>query len=96
MKAFTVSAFKPKVYLYSICVLMSDIGENSRATIGDVAEQAGVSIATVSRVINQTGQVAEETAARVWVVIEALNYSPHPAARGLATDRKSTRLNSSH
>ena len=90
MKAFTVSAFKPKVYLYSICVLMSDIGENSRATIGDVAEQAGVSIATVSRVINQTGQVAEETAARVWAVIEALNYSPHPAARGLATRRTNT------
>ena len=66
---------------------MSQLAEFSRATIGDVAEKAGVSIATVSRVINKTGQVAESTAARVWDAVAALNYSPHAAARGLASRR---------
>lgn len=66
---------------------MSQFTEFSRATIGDVAEKAGVSIATVSRVINKTGQVAESTALRVWSAVNELNYSPHAAARGLASRR---------
>lgn len=57
----------------------------SRATIADVAERAGVSIATVSRVLNKTGQVAEATAARVQAAIDSLNFTPHAAARGLAS-----------
>jgi LacI family transcriptional regulator len=63
---------------------------NARATINDVATQAGVSIATVSRVVNNTGPVAEETADRVQQVIARLNYIPHPAARGLAGRRSQT------
>ncbi len=66
---------------------MSQFTEFSRATIGDVAEMAGVSIATVSRVINKSGQVAESTALRVWNAVTELNYSPHAAARGLASRR---------
>lgn len=66
------------------------MAEFSRVTIDDVAEKAGVSIATVSRVINKTGQVAESTAIRVWDAIEALNYAPHAAARGLASRRTNT------
>jgi LacI family transcriptional regulator len=62
----------------------------SRATIADVAQRAGVSIATVSRVINRTGPVAEETAAQVQVAIAELNYVPHAAARGLASRRTDT------
>lgn len=62
----------------------------SRATIADVAEKAGVSIATVSRVMNQTGQVSEATAARVREVIAHLNYTPHAAARGLASRKTNT------
>ncbi|MBI1280169.1 MAG: LacI family DNA-binding transcriptional regulator [Anaerolineaceae bacterium] len=69
---------------------MSKISENSRATIDDVAERAGVSIATVSRVINKTGQVAEATTIRVWDAIASLDYSPHAAARGLASRRTNT------
>jgi DNA-binding LacI/PurR family transcriptional regulator len=61
-----------------------------RATIADVAERAGVSIATVSRVLNQTGPVAEETAAQVEAAIAALKYVPHAAARGLASKRTDT------
>lgn len=64
---------------------MSEIHDYSRATIADVAERAGVSIATVSRVINKSGQVADTTAARVKTAILELNFAPHPAARGLAS-----------
>jgi len=64
---------------------MSAINDYSRATIADVAERAGVSIATVSRVINKSGQVAEATAARVQSVITELNFAPYAAARGLAS-----------
>ena len=63
---------------------------HNRATIDDVAARAGVSIATVSRVINRTGQVAAETASRVMQAAAELNYSPHSAARGLATSRTNT------
>ena len=59
----------------------------SHSTIADVAERAGVSIATVSRVINRTAPVAEETSARVRAAIAELNYRPSAAARGLASQR---------
>jgi DNA-binding LacI/PurR family transcriptional regulator len=64
--------------------------ENSRATILDVAARAGVSIATVSRVLNKTGPVAEATTTRVFDAIRELNYTPHAAARVLASRRTNT------
>jgi len=64
--------------------------EYVRATIEDVAELAGVSIATVSRVVNGTGPVAETTAARVQSAIAELNYVPNAAARGLARRKTNT------
>lgn len=57
------------------------------ATIEIVAEQAGVSAKTVSRVINNERGVRAETRARVLVAIEQLDYQPNLAARGLAGDR---------
>lgn len=56
------------------------------ATIKDVAEQAQVSRATVSRVLNNTGQVTENTRERVAATIKALNYSPNPVAQSLASN----------
>jgi LacI family transcriptional regulator len=53
-------------------------------TISDVARQAGVSIATVSRVLNTSSPVHPETARRVQKAIEDLNYIPSAAARILA------------
>jgi len=53
-------------------------------TISDVAREAGVSIKTVSRVINREPNVREATADRVRGVIRELDYLPDPAARGLA------------
>jgi LacI family transcriptional regulator len=54
------------------------------ATIRDVAREAGVSVAVVSRVLNDgTGSVAPHTRARVVEVIERLGYQPRAAAREL-------------
>lgn len=69
---------------------MSKAQDNSRPTINDVAAQAGVSKATVSRVINKTGPVTTKTADRVWAAIAELDYIPHAAARGLATRKTNT------
>lgn len=52
-----------------------------------VAERAGVSTITVSRVLNQPDKVAEETRARVWAAIEATGYIPNLIAGGLASSR---------
>ena len=54
------------------------------ATIRDVARLAGVSVATVSRVINQKDSVNSETAGQVLKAIEQLHYVPNAVARGLA------------
>ena len=58
-------------------------------TIYDVAGRAGVSLATVSRVMNNPEKVNEATRERVLAVIKELGYRPNAIARGLAS-RKST------
>ena len=63
---------------------------SQRPTIRDVAERAGVSIATVSRVLNDRADVSVETRERVREVARSVGYSADPAARALATQR--TRL----
>lgn len=57
---------------------------HARATINDVARLSGVSKKTVSRVINQSPQVHEDTRAKVQAVIQRFGYVPDPQARGLA------------
>ncbi len=52
-----------------------------------VAQQAGVSPSTVSRILNGTAQVSEEKQALVKAVIAALGFRPDPAARSLAGGR---------
>lgn len=58
----------------------------SRASIYDVAAQAGVSIKTVSRVVNNKPNISDETRARVLAVAKALSYRPNIHARGLASE----------
>lgn len=58
-----------------------------RATINDVARVAEVSKKTVSRVINQSPLVREDTRERVQAVIDELGFIPDPQARGLAFRR---------
>jgi DNA-binding LacI/PurR family transcriptional regulator len=62
----------------------------TKATIRDVARRAGVSVATISRYLNQNAPIAPETAERVRIAMHDLAYVPHPAARSLATNRKYT------
>src|SRR6266496_2069279 len=58
-----------------------------RVTIGDVAAQAGVSIATVSKVINGRYGVAAGTLARVQAVIDELGYESSIVAQSLRSHR---------
>jgi LacI family transcriptional regulator len=60
------------------------------ATIKEVAKQAGVSVATVSRVLNDKGPVRDETRRRILEVAERLRYTPHGAARSLITNETHT------
>ena len=56
-----------------------------RPTIRDVAERAGVSIATVSRALNDKGEVSSETRDRVREVARGVGYRADPTARSLVT-----------
>jgi LacI family transcriptional regulator len=58
-----------------------------RATIDDVAELAGVSIKTVSRVVNNEPNVRDETREKVEKAIAQLHYRPNLSARNLASQR---------
>lgn len=58
-----------------------------RATVGDVARQAGVSLMTVSRVVNEAPKVAAATRARVRAAIQALSFVPNRSARSLRSRR---------
>ena len=62
-----------------------------RVTIYEVARASGVSLATVSRVINKKGNVTEETRRRVEETIVRLGYKPSAVAQALATS-KSTNI----
>ncbi len=57
------------------------------ATLRDVARRAGVSIATVSYVLNGTRPVSPEVEARVWEAVATLRYRPNRLARGLRRKR---------
>jgi LacI family transcriptional regulator len=58
-----------------------------RVTITDVAKNAGVSIKTVSRVVNKEPNVTDKTRAKVDKAIEALGFLPNLSARSLAGNR---------
>ena len=59
-------------------------------TIYDVAREAGVSMATVSRVVNGNKNVKENTRKKVLEVIDRLDYRPNAVARGLASKKTTT------
>ena len=58
-----------------------------KSTITDVAKKAGVSMKTVSRVLNNEPNVAQKTRDKVKAVAAELHYSPNLAARGLASSK---------
>ncbi|WP_337098723.1 catabolite control protein A [Paenibacillus sp. YIM B09110] len=59
-------------------------------TIYDVAREAGVSMATVSRVVNNNPNVKPATRKKVYEAIERLGYRPNAVARGLASKKTTT------
>lgn len=61
-----------------------------RITIYDVAKEAGVSLATVSRVINGSDVVREDTRVKVEDAINKLGYKPNAIAQGLALSKTTT------
>jgi LacI family transcriptional regulator len=61
--------------------------DRANITIGDVAKRAGVSKMTVSRAINNKGEITEATRLRILEVAAELGYRPSRVARGLATKK---------
>ena len=61
-----------------------------RVTIYDVAKEAGVSLATVSRVINGSNVVKGGTRERVQAAVDKLGYKPNAIAQGLALQKSTT------
>ena len=60
----------------------------TEATIDDVARLAGVSVSTVSRILNEKPDVAVATRQRVKQVMDDLGYSPHTLAQRLGGGRR--------
>lgn len=61
-----------------------------KPTIYDVAQKAGVSIATVSKVVNNTGRISEKTRSRVKEIMKEIDYSPSSVAAALTGKRTFT------
>jgi DNA-binding LacI/PurR family transcriptional regulator len=64
--------------------------KDSEITIADVARAAGVSVSTVSRILNNKPDVAAKTRQRVLKVIDELGYTPHVQAQRLAGGKSRT------
>lgn len=64
--------------------------ENRSVRIVDIARMAGVSVATVDRVIHNRGKVSEANLARINEVLHRVNYRPNLIARSLASGRRLT------
>ena len=63
---------------------------NDRVTIADVAERAGVSAATVGRVVGGYGSVSNKTRDKILSAIDELGYTPNVVAQGLRSRRTKT------
>lgn len=61
--------------------------KRQRVTIKDVAAKAGVSYQTVSRVLNDKGEVADDTRLRIQAAIDELEFRPNAVARSLVSQR---------
>ncbi|GAO99648.1 substrate-binding domain-containing protein [Fructobacillus ficulneus] len=66
------------------------VDQKKNATIYDVAEKVGVSLATVSRVVNGNNNVRASTREKVLQAIDDLGYQPNAVARGLASKKTTT------
>ena len=80
----------PNMILYSHIEKVFYEEGKMKITIGDVAKEAGVSIATVSRVINGNYPVKESTREKVQKVIDEMQFEPNVLARGLISRKSDT------
>ena len=60
------------------------------ATLKDVARESGLTVGTVSRVLNNRGYISEQTRAKVYEVMKQLNYQPNEMARSLSKQTSNT------
>lgn len=60
------------------------------ATLKDVARESGLTVGTVSRVLNNRGYISEKTRNRVYEVMKELNYQPNEMARSLSKQSSNT------
>jgi LacI family transcriptional regulator len=63
---------------------------NRKVTLKDIADAAGVSLMTVSKVLNRKGGISGETSRRVLEIAGRLNYRPNQIARSLRSDETRT------
>jgi len=73
-----------------VAMPVSKTRPKSLVTAVDVARRAGVSIATVSRVLHRSVNVSEDVTERVLEAVTELGYVPHAAARSLAQGKTTT------
>ena len=66
------------------------------STLKDVAERAGVTVTTVSRVINNRGYISEKTRQKVYDVMKEIGYQPNEVARSLSKQHTSCLLYTSY
>ena len=67
-----------------------NVGKREVMNIYDIAKEAGVSISTVSRVMNHKGNVNPETRKKVEEILEKNNYTPSAIARGMVSKSMKT------
>ena len=64
--------------------------ENRKTSLKEIAQLAGVSVATVSRVINSNGRFSEETRKKVLEIVKRTNYQTNTLAKGLRMKRSNS------
>ncbi|ART78182.1 LacI family transcriptional regulator [Sutcliffiella horikoshii] len=64
--------------------------QRSTVTIREVAKEAGLSVATISRYLNKSGYIGKKTEVKIKSVMEQLDYRPNEIARGLAKKKTNT------